>query len=260
MNRPESTRTQNNIQNVSLNYAQYLEQNRIQHPGNAIPQQQFIQRPVINQQIPQQVVVQQMPRQVVVQQMPRQVAAQQMPRQVVAQPMRNVYQDDDVSSVYSATSYADSVYSRSSYAESSNYSSIMESSVPDSAGEMEEEGGELKSILKEWLTLDSKIKDAGAALRKLRKRKEALQEEIVKFMEENGLDELKTPNDDISLKEQTSTRYVTSKVLLGMLSQLSVEKNIPILRNFLATTPLQFSKTKTKVQREEHVNEDSLDI
>lgn len=238
LNRPENTRVPNvNPQNVPLNYTNILEQNRIQHPGNRFQQQSVV--PVQNFPVPFQAPVQQMPRQV----QPQNTKQIQAVRQ-----HQNNYEDDDTDSVYSRTSYATS--------HNSTYDSSL---VPDSASQVEE-GGDLRNVLKEWLTLDSKIKEASTALRKLRRRKESLQDEIIKFMEENGLDELKTPNDDISLKEQTSNRYVTSRTLVSMLSQLAVEKNIPALRNFLSTTPLQFSKSKTKVMRDEHAKDDALNL
>ena len=234
LHRPENTRLQpQNIPNIPLQYSQYLEQNRIQHQGNCFPQQQ--QSPVHHFPVPIQ------------------APTQQLPRQVNAPPIRQAiqnYHDDDAQSAYSSTSLSSSQLSNSIY---------QESTIPDSASQ-EENDNDLKTILKEWLVLDSKIKETITVLRKLRKRKESLQEDIVKFMEENGLDELKTPNDDISLKEQKSNRYVTSRTLVNMLSQLAVEKNIPALRNFLSTTPLQFSRTKTKVMRDEHTKNDTSEI
>ncbi len=152
-----------------------------------------------------------------------------MPRMMTPRP---VYQEEDIIS------------------ETSETSEITNPSYVDANTEVESDDiRNIKTVLKEWLVIDTKIAEANTKLRQLRNTKTELQQKIVEFMNENGIEELKTPNDDILLKEKNTKRMITSRNLVGMLQQLSIDKNIPALRNFLSSAPLEFTKKSTAVQR-----------
>lgn len=156
------------------------------------------------------------------------------------------------------------------YEEEDDRMSIMtDSTIPTSAHNMavsrdEEETEDfesddtrkIKAILKEFLDLENKIEDLSGRLKGLRRKKATLQESIIQFMDDNGLEELKTPKDNIELKEQTRNRYVTSRNLLAMLTQFATEKNIPALKHFLVSTPLHHTTTSSRVRRVKRYDED----
>lgn len=115
---------------------------------------------------------------------------------------------------------------------------------------MTEESAEyLKEVIQEWFSIDSEINALQKELSERRKRKKALHEFLIQFMEQNQISELETPVEDVRLQAVNRTQYVKPKMLIELLTQFAVQKDIPILKHFLASTPLQQTQTSYKVKR-----------
>lgn len=121
-----------------------------------------------------------------------------------------------------------------------------------------DETRQLKAIVKEWFEIDNTIREVNGKLNMLRKKRKTLQEDILRFMEDYEIDELKTPQDTIELASTTRNQYINSRSLLTMLTQFATERNIPALKHFLISTPLHTQKTASRLKRTK--NFDSVDL
>jgi hypothetical protein len=174
---------------------------------------------------------------------------------VSSQASRSQVEEDDRSSVYSVPSSAHQLQiqqqqQRMMEEQMSQYSQHNTQEL--------DETRQLKAIVKEWFEIDNTIREVNGKLNMLRKKRKTLQEDILRFMEDYEIDELKTPQDTIELASTIRNQYVNSRSLLTMLTQFATEKNIPALKHFLVSTPLHTQKTASRLKRTK--NFDSVDL
>lgn len=115
--------------------------------------------------------------------------------------------------------------------------------------EPETDKEQLKMICKQWFAVDKQIEGLNQQLKSLRNKRTELQKHIIQFMQQNKIEELKTPEDNIELQTSNQERYISSKMMLEMMNQFANEKNIPILRNFLSNMPVKKTNTRQQVKR-----------
>lgn len=106
----------------------------------------------------------------------------------------------------------------------------------------------LKDVVQELFGIDVEIDTLQKKLTEHRKRKKVLHDFLIQFMEQNEISELETPVDDVRLHTINHTKYVKPKLLIELLTQFAIQKDIPILRHFLTSTPLHHTQTSYTVK------------